>query len=78
MKINEFKGFIYKTIIDKLDLLKETVIIQWTSEKKVLLLPGTKLIEKYLILIILNNYEIFLKNKNKRSVSQAKITTQQP
>ena len=46
MTVNELRDFIFKNIINELDLFKKAVIIQWNIWKKGLLLLATKLIEK--------------------------------
>ena len=46
MKVNELRDFIFKNIINELDLFKKAVIIQLNVWKKGLLLLATKLIEK--------------------------------
>ena len=46
MTVNELRDFIFKNIINELDLFKKAVIIQWNVWKKGLLLLTTKLIEK--------------------------------
>ena len=48
-------------------------------QKKSLLLPATKLVEKVLDSSYAKEYyKLFLKNKNKKLVKQPKIITQQP
>ena len=46
MTVSELRDFIFKNIINELDLFKKAVIIQWNVWKKGLLLLATKLIEK--------------------------------
>ena len=46
MTVNELRDFIFKNIINELDLFKKAVIIQLNVWKKGLLLLATKLIEK--------------------------------
>ena len=70
-----------KTIIDELNFLKKTNIIQWKIRRKQInyCLLTTKLIEK--IPDAANSkqyYQTYLKNKNKKSVKQSKIITEEP
>ena len=46
MTVSELRDFIFKNIINELDLFKKAVIIQLNVWKKGLLLLATKLIEK--------------------------------
>ena len=46
MTVNELRDFVFKNIINELDLFKKAVIIQLNVWKKGLLLLATKLIEK--------------------------------
>ena len=60
-----------KTILNKLDFLRETVIIPWQKNKKDLLLLATKLTEE--IPDPCNTNEIiksFIRKKNTKSVKQ--------
>ena len=46
ISVNEMRDFILETILNELDFLRKTVIIQRKVRKKDLLLLATKLIEK--------------------------------
>ena len=75
LKSKNSKALYWKVIIDESDLLKNTFVIQWNIKRKNdLRLLVTKLTEK--ILDISNakeHYQLFLKNKNKKSVKRWKI-----
>ena len=67
-----------ETIINKLDFLRKTAIIQWSIRKKKFFF-ATKSIEK--IPDRRNDkehYQSFIRMKNTKSVKQLKIITQQP
>ena len=60
-----------RTIINKLDFLKEAVVIQWNALKKGLLLLANKLIEK----IpdpgnAKEQYQSFIRKRNRKSTKQ--------
>ena len=65
------KTLFMRTKINKLDFLKEAVVIQWNSLKKGLLLLANKLIEK----IpdpgnAKEQYQSFIRKRNRKSVKQ--------
>ena len=66
-----------KTIINKIDFLKKTVIVHWTNRKKKdLLLFGKKLIETVPDASnAKQHYELFLRMKNRNSIKQLEIIT---
>ena len=60
-----------KTIINKLDFLKKTVIVHWNARKKDLLLFANKLMEKVPDPCnAKQHYESYLRKKNRKSVKQ--------
>ena len=76
---NEIRDLSLKIIINDLHVLKKTVIIQWNTYKKELLLLSNKLIGK--IPDPRNakeHYQSFLKKKSRKSVKQSEIITYQP
>ena len=65
------KTLFMRTIINKLDFLKEAVVIQWNALKKGLLLLANKLIEK----IpdpgnAKEQYQSFIRKRNRKSTKQ--------
>ena len=53
--MKEIKILSLRNIMNELDLLKKTIIIQWNVRKKDWQLFATKLIEKTIILVIAKN-----------------------
>ena len=65
-----------KTIINKLDFLKKTLIIQWSNIKKDLQLITNKLTKKIPDLCnAKEHFQSFLRKKNTKSVKESKIIT---
>ena len=62
-----------KTIIEEVDLLKKTVIIQW-NRKKYLLSFATKLTKKEYKAY----YQFYLTRKSTKLMKRSKVTFQQP
>ena len=56
-----------KTIVNKVDFLKKNVIVQQNIRKTDLLLLATKLIKKFMILVMLKNIWILFEDKKYRS-----------
>ena len=68
-----------KTIINKLDFLKETVIVRQNTRKKKLLLFVKKLLDDLPDPCnAKQHYESFLRKKNRKIVKQSEIITYQP
>ena len=66
-----------KTIINKLDFLRKTVLIQWNVWKKDLLLLAIKLTEKTSDSCnAKEHHQSFIRKENTKSVNQSEIITQ--
>ena len=69
-----------KTIMKELDFLKETVNSQWNIRKKksTITFAITLTVKMHDPCNAKKQYQSFIKRKNKKSVKQSKVFTQQP